>query len=247
MIGGSNGLIIKNDQDMEYIRRKNPDWYDSLIGAGVNSIVLFPLKSNSEILGYIWASNFDTDNTVKIKEIIELTIFFIASELDNHMLLDKLQILSTMDMLTGVLNRNEMNNKIDNMRKEGAELVDNIGIVFADLNGLKRVNDNEGHAAGDLLLKNGAIVLQNAFIGDFIFRAGGDEFMIILIDTTEEEIISKCDKVKDLSKNYSNVSFALGHSFSKDSSNITDDLKLADERMYLDKAAFYKEHPELKR
>ena len=163
------------------------------------------------------------------------------------MLLDKLRVLSTMDMLTGVLNRNEMNNKVDKMRKEGAELVYNIGIVFADLNGLKRVNDNEGHAAGDLLLKNGAIVLQNAFIGDVIFRAGGDEFMIILTDTDEDAIKTKCAKVKELSKNYDNVSFALGYSYSKDSSNITDDLKLADERMYEDKAAFYKEHPELKR
>ena len=247
MIGGSNGLIVKNEQDLEYVHKKNPDWYASLQNAGVDSIVLFPLKSNDEILGYIWASNFDTENTVKIKEVIELTIFFIASELDNFMLLDKLRVLSTMDMLTGVLNRNEMNNKVDKMRKEGAELVYNIGIVFADLNGLKRVNDNEGHAAGDLLLKNGAIVLQNAFIGDVIFRAGGDEFMIILTDTNEDDIKTKCAKVKELSKNYDNVSFALGYSYSKDSSNITDDLKLADERMYEDKAAFYKEHPELKR
>ena len=246
-IGGSNGLIVKNAQDMEYIKEKNPSWYDSLVKEGVSSVVLFPLKNNDEVLGYIWASNFDTSNAVKIKETLELTVFFVASEIANYLLLDKLHILSTIDMLTGVLNRNEMNNTVDGMRKEGSPLKKDIGIVFADLNGLKRVNDNEGHAAGDLLLKNGAIVLQNAFIGDTIFRAGGDEFMILLYNTTEEEIINKCNKVKELERNYSNVSFALGHCYRKDSSDITQTLKAADERMYENKAAFYKDHPELKR
>ena len=246
-IGGSNGLIVKNAQDMEYIKEKNPSWYASLVKEGVSSVVLFPLKNNDEILGYIWASNFDTSNAVKIKETLELTVFFVASEIANYLLLGKLHILSTMDMLTGVLNRNEMNNKVDSMRKDGAKFVKDIGFVFADLNGLKRVNDNEGHAAGDLLLKNGAIVLQNAFIGDAVFRAGGDEFMVILYDTSEAEIASKCEKVRELSKNYDNVSFALGYCYRKDSSDITDALKEADEKMYEDKAAFYKEHPELKR
>ena len=51
-------------------------------------------------------------------------------------------------------------------------------MVFADLNGLKRINDCDGHQAGDLLLKNASMALQNAFIGDEIYRAGGDEFLI---------------------------------------------------------------------
>ena len=246
-IGGSNGLIAKNRHDMEYIREKNPGWYESLVSENVESIVLFPLKFNDEVLGYIWACNFDTENTVKIKEILELTVYFIASEIANHKLLDKLRILSTIDMLTGVLNRNEMNNKIDSLRNSNSDTLKGIGIVFADLNGLKRVNDNEGHLAGDLLIKNGANLLQNVFTGDEIFRAGGDEFMILMTYTTEEEIIKKCERVKKLSRNYNNVSFALGYSYQNDSADITDALKTADEKMYEDKEQYYKEHPEFKR
>ena len=202
---------------------------------------------NDETLGYIWASNFDTDNTVKIKETIELTVFFVASEIGNHRLLSRLKTLSSMDMLTGVLNRNEMNNRIDELRKKDSDQITGLGIVFADLNGLKRVNDNNGHEAGDLLLKNAAIVLQNVFVGDQIFRAGGDEFMILLSYTNEEAIKDKCNKVKKLSKKYSNVSFALGYVYQSDSSNITDALKIADQRMYEDKAKYYLDHPEYMR
>lgn len=246
-IGGSNGLIVKNRNDWEYIKERNPAWYDSLTEKHVDSLVLFPLEVGDETLGYIWACNFDTKNAVKIKETLELTIYFVASEIANHKLLERLKILSSIDMLTGVLNRNEMNNKIDNLRSNADSSLKGIGIVFADLNGLKRVNDNEGHAAGDLLLKNAAIILQNVFIGDEIFRAGGDEFMVFLSFTSEEDIIDKCNKVKVLSRHYKNVSFALGYSYQNDSSDITDALKLADERMYEDKDKYYAEHPEFKR
>ena len=246
-IGGSNCLIAKNRNDWEYIKQKNPDWYESLMKNHVESIVLFPLRSNDENLGYIWACNFDVDNTVKIKETLELTTFFVGSEIANQRLVKRLQILSSIDMLTGVLNRNEMNNRIDALRKSGTNELKGLGIVFADLNGLKRVNDSQGHAAGDLLIKNGATLLQNVFVGDEIYRAGGDEFMVLLSFTTEDKIVEKINKTKKLSRHYDNVSFAIGYCYQNDLGDITEALKTADERMYEDKEQFYKEHPELKR
>ena len=245
-MNGTNGLLIKSRNDWEYLQEKNPEWYDSLIKAKVESIALFPLVFNEEVLGYIWACNFDTEKSVQIKETIELTIYFVASEIANHKLMDRLKILSSIDMLTGVMNRNEMNKRVDALRSGDTDLK-GLGIVFADLNGLKRVNDNEGHDAGDLLIKNAAMVLQNVFIGDQIFRAGGDEFMVLMTFTTEDTIKQKIDKAKKLSKKYGNVSFALGYSYQNDASDITGALKLADQKMYEDKAKYYLEHPEFMR
>lgn len=245
-INGTNGLLIKSRNDWEYLQEKNPEWYDSLIKSKVESIALFPLVFNEEVLGYIWACNFDTEKSVQIKETLELTIYFVASEIANHKLMDRLKILSSIDMLTGVMNRNEMNNRVDTLRT-GDSALRGLGIVFADLNGLKRVNDNEGHDAGDLLIKNAAMVLQNVFIGDQIFRAGGDEFMVLMTFTTEDVIKQKIDKAKKLSKKYGNVSFALGYSYQNDASDITGALKLADQKMYEDKAKYYLEHPEFMR
>ena len=239
-------LIAKNDEDMEPIRVKNPAWYESLHKASVNSIVLFPLKVGGNLLGYIWATNFETSNTVRIKETLELTVFFLASEISNYQLLKRLHRLSTIDELTGVFNRNAMNKRVNAMSSDTRADTHSVGVVFVDLNGLKTVNDRDGHQAGDLLLKNASIALQNSFVGDEIYRAGGDEFAIILSDTTENDIAKKISKLRSISASYGNVSFAIGSCLEKDRKNILQALQKADKAMYEDKRLFYEEHPELK-
>ena len=246
-IGGSNCLIVKDASDMEYIRERNPVWYKSLMDARVQSIVIFPLKGGDEqLLGYIWATNFDTVDTLHIKETLELSTYFIASEIANHILLTRLRELSSMDMLTGIMNRNEMNNRIDELREERIK-IEKLGIVFADLNGLKRVNDQHGHVEGDRMLKESAAILRQVFAGDEIYRAGGDEFMIITRGEDEEELRERCEEIKRLAEGTRHVSFAAGCCVVSDSREIRTALKTADKRMYLDKEAYYRNHPELKR
>ena len=245
-IGGSNCLIIKNDNDMDYVKRINPRWYTSMINAGVKSIVLFPLKSGGELLGYIWATNFETDNADHIKETLELATYFITSELSNDMLVKRLKVLSSVDMLTGVLNRNEMNNRVDRI-VAGEDQINNMGIVFADLNGLKRVNDDRGHISGDQLLKQAAAVLQEVFPEGSIFRAGGDEFMVIVPDTSEEILNEKAQKVRNSELGFGSACFAVGSCFVESSKDILKALHISDERMYEDKDRFYQDHPDLKR
>jgi len=245
-VGGSNCLIVKDQADMEYIRERNPAWYQSLMKSQVQSLVLFPLKSGDELLGYIWATNFNTVDTLRIKETLELSTYFIASEIANYILLSRLRELSTMDMLTGIMNRNEMNNRIDELREGRAE-VDLVGVVFADLNGLKKVNDRFGHEEGDRMLKNGAAVLRQVFAGDEIYRAGGDEFMILTRGMEEKELEKRCEEIKQLSAGYPHVSFAVGYCVIQDFRKIRDALKKADEMMYLDKENYYHNNPELRR
>lgn len=247
VINGSTGLIIQSEADMDLVREKSPVWYDSLKEAGVESLVIFPLRYNDELMGYIWATNFNTINTSKIKDVLELTTFFIASEIANFKLLKKLKVLGSKDMLTGVYNRNEMNNRVMALYSEETDNPKPIGVVFADLNGLKRVNDQAGHRAGDLMLKNAAMVLQNAFVDNEVYRAGGDEFLILIPDGNIEEIKGRVSLMKKLANNYDNVSFAVGYCVDEDSRNVRQAMKLADELMYKDKEEFYKLHPEKRR
>ena len=245
-IGGSNCLIVKNSSDMEYVKQKNPRWYETLVASHITSIVLFPLRSGNNLLGYMWATNFNTDSADKIKETLELTNFFIASTVANDLLLKRLKIMGSVDMLTGVLNRNEMNNRIDRISK-GTDRVKDIGIVFADVNGLKCINDDKGHISGDELLKNAANVLIKVFGNSDIYRAGGDEFMIIVPDTTEEKLEEMAEQVRVSSLGFDRASFAVGCCFVENSKDIFTALHLSDERMYVDKEKYYEKHPELKR
>ena len=247
LIGSSNCIIAKNEQDMEFVKEKDPGWYDSLIQYGIRNIVLFPLKSREQLLGYIWASNFDAEQAPKIKETLELTTFILGSEIGNYLLLDRLKILSSKDMLTGVLNRNEMNNLVDKLSNQDKEEGKSIGVVFADLNGLKTVNDEQGHNAGDALLKDAAKALEEVFPADAIFRAGGDEFTVILLGVTEEELNEKVDQFREACKKYNNVVFAVGSCVEQDYKDIRNALKTADQRMYADKRKYYESHPEKKK
>ena len=239
-IAGSNCLIAKNAQEMEVVRERNPLWYDSLAEWGVRTIALFPLQSRRELLGYIWASNFDPEQAGRIKEALELTTFILSSEIANYLMLRQLQILSSTDMLTGLRNRNEMKRQMERLSSPGEP----IGIVFADLNGLKTVNDTEGHDAGDALLRDAASALRRVFSPQDIFRVGGDEFVVFLPGVEEEALAQKADALRAAAARYDKVSFAVGFSAAPTGADLERAISLADERMYRDKRAYYAEHPE---
>lgn len=242
-IAGSDCIIVKNKQDMAVVKERNPYWHQSLVNASVNSVVLFPLKSHNHLLGYIWVANFNPDDSTRIKETLELTTYVLAAELDNHLLLDQLKTLSSKDMLTGILNRNEMSSYLEKISVGEVGANRSVGVVFADLNGLKEVNDSKGHAAGDELLRNGTDVLQTVFKSDKIFRAGGDEFVVIALGVTQTELDEKIEQVRRESEKRGNVSFALGGSVEPDNRDVNKALHEADERMYEDKRAYYETHP----
>ena len=245
IIAEKNCLIAVSEEDLLPIKEKNPGWYESLHKAQVDSIVLFPLKAGKELIGYIWATNFDIKNTKRITETLDLTTFFLASEIKSYKMMKHLKRMSTVDELTGCLNRNAMNIRIDSILADTDKEKHSLGVVFADLNGLKRVNDSKGHEAGDLLLKTASIALMNSFNGDEVYRAGGDEFMVLIDDAKEEEIIYKVSQLRSIASMYGNVSFAIGYHYCDDRKDVLEALHEADELMYSDKKQFYANHPEL--
>lgn len=245
-IAGSNCLIINDENDMAEVKVRNPNWYRSLQSASVKSLVLFPLQYNNETIGFMWATNFDTKNTNHIKETLELTIFFIASEIANYQLLQRLEMLSSMDLLTGVKNRNAMNNRVLRLVTGKERTPETLGIIFADLNGLKPINDKEGHNVGDCLLKEAALILKLTFDGCEIYRAGGDEFVIIAMNKPKNELEKRIEKLRDDSTNPENVSFALGFYFDDKGGDIRVAMREADANMYEDKKRFYARYPDLR-
>ena len=238
-ISGSNCLIAKNEKDLEVVAERNPLWYQSLKNAGVRTIALFPLKSRNEHLGYIWAANFEEERSAQIKEILELTTFVLGSETGNYLMMNKLEKLSSQDMLTGVMNRNRMNDYVEELSQSSVHPTCSVGVIFTDLNGLKRINDSQGHGAGDALLRNAASALMELFPPETIYRAGGDEFVVILTGVSREQTEEKAQMLSETAKRYPHVSFAIGCGFDENSKNIRNVLSLADERMYEDKKRYY--------
>ena len=241
---GSTCIIIKDENDMDIIRQRDPAWYDSLMKAKIRSMVFFPLMTGLQTIGYMWALNFNTDNAVKIKEILELTSFFLAAEISNHILMDRLKTLSSIDLLTGIMNRNIMNNRVDRIIAGKDVLEEPYAIIFSDLNGLKRFNDTQGHQAGDDMLKEAAKILSDVFYDSEVYRVGGDEFMVIATKMDAETVESRVADLIARSNATDSVRFAVGVSLSKDEPDILKAMRIADKKMYEDKKHYYEEHPD---
>ena len=231
-----NCIIVNDEKGMNYIKENDPDWYESLVANNVESLVLFRLKTGNRPLGYMWVSDFKADDTPKIKEALEITTFVLGSQIGNHLMLRQLEKLSSIDLLTGLYNRNKLNAYMDEiLASEDAPTA----LLFLDINGLKKVNDNEGHIAGDNLIKRAANTLISIFPDEDIFRVGGDEFVVILRNVEEKQIIHYIDKLHQKAKK-NDVSFAAGYAMTNHSKDIEKILKEADVNMYNDKRKFYK-------
>jgi len=93
-----------------------------------------------------------------------------------------LRTLSDADELTGLLNRRGFFTKVDAVRRRARRNDAQVLLMYLDVDGLKRVNDELGHAEGDKLLVAAADVLRTAFREkDVVARLGGDEFVALAV------------------------------------------------------------------
>ena len=238
-IGGSNCIIAKNRDEMKMIKERDPVWYKSICDYKVTSLILFPIEYGKEVVGFIWAANFDEKKAQKIKDTLELSSYFIGSFVVNHQLFGRLEKMSTTDMLTGLLNRAAMDKRIEGILSRKSEAYMSLGIYFADVNGLKRANDTFGHEVGDNLLKSAGSLLKEVFGGYEIYRVGGDEFMVLCPNMDKKTFDEKLEYIREIQKKRGDIIISIGGKFETDSSRLIEDMKEADIRMYESKKSYY--------
>ncbi|WP_029319002.1 GGDEF domain-containing protein [Butyrivibrio sp. AE3004] len=227
------------DDDLHIIKERDPAWHQSLCSYGIHNIILYAIRYGQTLVGFIWAANYDATKTDKIKETLELSTFLFAAVIKNHQLMSKLEIKSTVDALTQVGNRNAMDEYIAELVKEPGHFPESMAVVFADLNGLKKTNDEKGHDAGDKLLRRAAALLKIVFADNQIYRIGGDEFVVLCPNITEEKMNEQVRQLKGMADNTYDVSFAVGSVYCHGEYDLNTAIQAADEQMYQDKKAYY--------
>lgn len=151
------------------------------------------------------------------------------------------------DMMTGLKNRREYERKLEEFRK--IRLYENVTVISLDVNGLKYVNDNVGHAAGDELIKGSASLIDDFFkdIG-YTYRTGGDEFMVLIDkcvddpEKLEEDFKAKVATWKGKLIDEIHISIGVARGVDYLDGSIEDLLKAADKAMYIDKAKYYEDN-----
>ena len=104
---------------------------------------------------------------------------------------ERIRVLALQDALTGLPNRLHLNDQVEMALDRAAASERRFALLFLDLDGFKKVNDQHGHDIGDVLLVHVAQVLKNSVREtDVVARLGGDEFVVLLHDVTDEVMIA---------------------------------------------------------
>lgn len=102
----------------------------------------------------------------------------------------ELRMLSLTDVLTGLYNRRGFFLQAEQIYKLARRKRTKSAVIFADIDGLKRVNDELGHDAGDRLIRDAAFVFRESFRqADVVARLGGDEFAAYTLDDEQPHVI----------------------------------------------------------
>ena len=154
---------------------------------------------------------------------------------------DRLVYLSTHDGLTGLYNRSYFERQMSQMAQSGQATV---AIAVVDVDNMKSVNDSQGHAAGDELLRRAARMLKLTFRAeDVVARIGGDEFAILVPDARIPELNRIAARVQEqvahdnAQRADMPLSFSFGIAAGRPGQSLADVLKQADASMYEDKAS----------
>ena len=156
-----------------------------------------------------------------------------------------LEIIAYTDQMTGLKNRSAFEEKLSQMRSFPEDALGSYIITF-DMNGLKRINDNYGHAKGDEAIIELANIIKSGFedIGS-CYRIGGDEICAIVTEksfNTDDSIQSRMDLVMDKTQKAgvrAGTNFSVAGGFSRIEHHTMPDIdeayKEADRSMYLNK------------
>lgn len=110
---------------------------------------------------------------------------------------DQLETLASRDALTGAYNRRTMMDEMERAQQTFAREKSPCGILLLDLDHFKRINDLHGHRAGDqVLIRLTRLLEKTVRKGDRIFRFGGEEFLILVLQTDQEGMASLAEKLR---------------------------------------------------
>lgn len=229
--------------DLHAYREVSEPMYDLLLQLNIDTLVSGPLIIDGDYIGFFGVDNPSKKSIENVTYSIRLIEYFMAVMLRQRNNQRLLRQYSYRDQMTGAMNRRAL----EEFTNDELASPTSLGVLMCDINGLKRANDQQGHEAGDQMIRDVASCLTEVFGAERVFRMGGDEFLAIGI-TGKQTVFETNVRTLRLLLTAKGRSASLGFAFGDTGDTAFEEMqKEADSKMYADKRAYYDSHPDRRR
>ncbi|MCK4846996.1 MAG: sensor domain-containing diguanylate cyclase [Deltaproteobacteria bacterium] len=181
------------------------DKADKVTQFKTESIICVPLRTKGKCLGVIELINKVHDTTSDIDSFGKHDLFLLttladytAIAIENARLFEKIEKLTITDDLTRLYNSRHLHKYLDYEMDRSRRFNKDLSMIFIDLDYFKTINDEHGHLCGSkLLCEFSELIIKTLRSVDMAFRYGGDEFVMVLPETTKKDAVKVAHKLRD--------------------------------------------------
>lgn len=174
-------------------------------------------------------------NLQNVAFLVSFTVFM-ASELGKRRVMDSLLHASSHDDLTGLLNRDCYERRIGSFDGERTCCV---GVVSANVNGMKAINSTKGFATGNYYLRQFASMLLDVFPAETVYRLNGDEFAVVVTGVSREDLERRMRELRAMVETNGLFTVAAGYSWDDVEKSVDTLTEQAVRAMEADKRRFH--------
>ena len=206
-----------------------------------NPMLVPVLNSSQELAGILGSVNMKRHWTDSV--LLECVSRNFLMALSNMKFYRQIEQASITDALTGLLNRNCYERRLEGYGKKAA---DSLCCLYIDANGLHELNNSLGHAAGDAMLVCIGLSLKELFSPEDCYRIGGDEFAVFCTGCGKKELRQRVDRLKH-HLDASGYHVSIGEAWLRESLDIKEMITTAEKNMYEAKRLYYQQTGKLPR
>ena len=201
MEGTGTGWVVTQKKpfvEFDLAQEKYFSTSNHFLNLGMRTTGYFPLIAKGRVIGsFIIVSKLPNAYSQRHVKLMEQLASQIAMPLENSQLYAKAEKKARVDELTRLLNRRSLDEMIDSEISRHSRYGGAFSLAILDLDSFKFYNDTYGHLAGDGLLQEvGKSIKAAVRTSDFAFRYGGDEFAILLPQTTLDAALQVVERVR---------------------------------------------------